>query len=93
MNEAQFRRRAGEMGYGDCLFKDFAAHMDGPLHTRDLSVMLLVVSGTLTLAYENGATTYRPGETCELAAGVLHAERNGSDEVRVLSGKKHPSRR
>jgi quercetin dioxygenase-like cupin family protein len=59
------------MGYGDCRFKDFAANTGGPLHTHDFSVMLLVVSGTLTLANENGATAgsrFIPGQRRHPAA-------------------------
>jgi len=88
MNEAQFRHRAREMGYGECQFKEFPPNTDGPLRTHEFSVMLLVVNGEFTLAFGSGSSTYRPGDCCELAADVVHAERTGASGARVLLGKR-----
>ena len=88
MDEEQFRQRLREKGYGEGQFKEFAPNTDGPMHTHDFSVMLLVLSGEFTLARAGGATTFRSGECCELAAGAEHAERTGSSGARVLLGKK-----
>ncbi len=88
MNEAQFRHKAREKGYEDCQFKEYAPNMDGPLHTHEFSVMLLVVSGEFTLAFESGSSIYRPGDCCELAADTVHSERTGAAGARVLLGKK-----
>jgi len=84
MNEEQFRQRAQEQGYGDFQTKDYAPNRDGPLHTHGFSVMLLVVGGQFSLAFENGITNYRPGEVCELAANVMHTERAGPTGAKVL---------
>jgi hypothetical protein len=91
MSELQFLERARELGYGDCQFKSYPANMDGPLHTHDFAVILLVVSGEFALATENGSTAHLPGECCELAAGVVHAERTGADGAKVLLGKRYPT--
>jgi quercetin dioxygenase-like cupin family protein len=88
MNEAVFRQQAQEQGYLDIGFKDYPPQLDGPMHTHDFSVKLLVVSGAFSLAREDGATTFQPGETCELAAHVLHTERTGALATRVLLAKK-----
>lgn len=88
MNEEQFRQRAQELGYGDFQFKDYVPNTDGPLHTHEFSVMLLVVSGEFALAFEDGASNYRPGECCELAANVLHAERTGATGAQALLARK-----
>ena len=88
MNEERFRQRLREKGYEEGQLKEYAPNTDGPMHTHDFSVMLLVVSGEFTLAQDNGAMTYRPGEICELAAGVKHVERTGSSGARVLLGKR-----
>jgi quercetin dioxygenase-like cupin family protein len=90
MNEEQFRHRAQELGYGDFQIKDYAPHRDGPLHTHEFSVMLLVVDGQFALAFEDGATNYRPGEVCELAANVMHTERAGPTGAKVLLAKRGP---
>ena len=88
MNEEQFRQRAQEQGYGDFQVKDYAPDRDGPLHTHEFSVMLLVVEGQFALAFEDGTTSYRPGEVCELAANVMHTERTGPTGAKVLLAKR-----
>ena len=88
MNEEQFRQRAQEQGYGDFQTKDYVANRDGPLHTHEFSVMLLVVGGQFTLAFEDAITNFRPGEVCELAANVMHTERAGPTGAKVLLAKR-----
>jgi quercetin dioxygenase-like cupin family protein len=91
MNEEQFRQRAQEQGYGDFQVKDYAPDRDGPLHTHEFSVMLLVVEGQFALGFEDGSiTSYRPGEVCELAANVMHTERAGPTGAKVLLAKRGP---
>ena len=90
MNEEAFRQRAHELGYRDVQFKDYPPHLDGPPHTHEFSVMLLVVGGEFSLALEEGTTTYAPGGCCELDAAVPHAERTGAAGARVLLCKKPP---
>ena len=88
MNEEQFRQSLGERNYGEVQFKEYPPNTDGPMQTHEFSVSLLVDGGEFVLAQENGATTYRPGEICDLAAGVKHVERSGSSGARILLGKK-----
>lgn len=88
MNEGQFRQLLQEQGYREIQFKDYPPNNNGPMHTHDFTVMLLVISGEFILAREDGATTYRPGETCVLPADVEHVERSGDDGARILLGKR-----
>ena len=88
MTEDQFRQRAQEQGYGDLQTKDYVPNKDGPLHAHEFSVLLLVVGGQFTLAFEDGTTDYRPGEVCELSANVMHTERTGPAGARVLLAKR-----
>ena len=88
MNEERFRQLAQEQGYGDFQAKDYVPNNDGPLHTHEFSVMLLVVGGNFTLAFQEGTTNYRPGEVCELAANVMHTERAGPEGATVLLAKR-----
>lgn len=90
MNEEQFRHRVQEQGYGDIQTKDYPPNRDGPLHTHEFSVMLLVVGGQFALAFEDGTTNYGPGEVCELAANVMHTERAGPTGAQVLLAKRGP---
>lgn len=88
MNEEQFRQLARERGYGDFQTKDYGPNSDGPLHTHEFSVVLLVIEGQFTLGFEDGSTSYRPGELCELAANVKHIERAGPTGAKVLLAKR-----
>ena len=88
MKQDHFLRQTGEMGYGAPAVKDYDAAADGPLHTHPFAVMLLVLDGEFRLVFENSSMTYLPGDQCELAAGVLHAERAGPQGARVLIAKK-----
>lgn len=88
MNEEQFRQRAHDQGYGEVQAKEYVPNRDGPLHAHEFSVMLLVVEGEFSLAFEDGTTDYRPGEVCELAASVIHTERAGPTGAKVLVAKR-----
>ena len=88
MTEAEFLADLVERGYGEAQVKSYPPHTDGPLHTHDASVRLLVLDGVFTLAMADGSRTFRPGDVCELAAGIRHAEQTGADEARVLIAKR-----
>ena len=88
MNEEQFRQRTQEQGYGEVQAKDYVPNKDGPLHTHEFSVMLLVVGGQFSLAFEDHTTNYLPGDICELAANVMHTERTGPLGAKVLLAKR-----
>jgi quercetin dioxygenase-like cupin family protein len=88
VSEEQFRQMLRERGYGEVQFKDYPPNADGPMHTHDFSVLLLVVDGDFMLAQDDGVKTYRPGEICDLPAGSTHVERSGSNGARILLGKK-----
>ncbi|NIM28368.1 MAG: cupin domain-containing protein [Gammaproteobacteria bacterium] len=84
MNRDQFEQRMQEKGYGNAEVKTYPPNTDGPMHTHDVSVMALVLSGEITLALEESSTTYAVGEWCELAAGTLHTERTGASGASIL---------
>ena len=66
MTENEFKALCQEKGYGDVKVKDFEPHLYDPAHTHERSIMGLVVSGTMTLEWENGANTYGVGDICDL---------------------------
>ena len=88
MNEAQFRRRLREQGYGEPQTLEFEANMAKDMHVHDFSASVLVLSGEFTLVTEDESATHRPGETCRLAAGTPHSEQTGADGASILIGKK-----
>jgi quercetin dioxygenase-like cupin family protein len=84
MNRDQFEQRMLDKGYGNAEVKSFGPDVENPMHTHDVAVMALVLSGEFTLALEDGTTTYKTGEWCELPAGTLHTERTGSSGASLL---------
>ena len=88
MDEAQFRRRAREQGYGEAQTLEFEPNMANDMHTHDFSAFAYVLSGAFTMVTGDGSVTHQPGEACELAAGTLHAERAGPEGATILIGKK-----
>jgi quercetin dioxygenase-like cupin family protein len=88
MNEAQFKQQLREQGYGEAQSLEFEPNMTNEMHVHDWSASVLVLSGEFTLVTEDGSATHRPGDTCNLAAGTLHAEQSGADGATMLFGKK-----
>ena len=88
MNEAQFRQQLQDEGYSDAEPLEYEANMAKEMHVHDFSASVLVLKGEFTLVTEDGSVTHRPGETCKLAAGTLHAEQTGADGATILIGKK-----
>lgn len=88
MTEEEFRAHCDEKGYGDIKIKDYAPDMYDPLHTHDRSIIAMVLDGKITLEWEEGSTTYAPGDICQFEAGTLHAEKTGSEGARIILGFK-----
>jgi len=88
VTEAEFLADLAARGYGEAQVKSYPPHTDGPLHTHDVTVRLLVLDGVFTLAEAGGSRTFRPGEVCELAAGVRHTEQTGAEGARILLAKR-----
>jgi len=88
ITEEQLRQNASTQGYGEVEPKTYASGIDGPLHFHPFAVTLLVVEGEFALQMEDRRDTYRVGESCNLAAHVIHAERAGADGAMVLLAKK-----
>lgn len=88
MTEDEFRKVAKEKGFADLKTKGYPPHTEEPAHTHDRSVMAMVLRGEFTLEYEDGPVTYAPGESCELPAGTLHAEKTGAGGATLIVGFK-----
>ena len=88
MNEESFRALLREKGYEEVKTKDFEPNFFDPPHTHDVSIMGLVMAGEITLEWENGSTTYTPGEMCEFEAGTVHAERTPASGATLILGYK-----
>lgn len=89
MTESEFRNELQAEGYGEPEERIYAPHHPGKdMHTHDIAVYAFVVSGAFTIVTEDGAETYRAGETRRVPAGTLHTERTGAEGATVLLGRK-----
>lgn len=87
MNGTNFQQQLRDNGFGEGQIKSYPPNADGPFHTHDFNVMLLVLEGPFSLATDDRVMTYEAGEVCKLSAGVRHVERTGPAGARVLIGK------
>ena len=83
MNATEFRQRAAELGYGEPQVKDYPPNATSELHAHDFSAFAMVAAGEFILGFEEGETTYRPGDACEVAAGTRHCEKSGPSGATV----------
>ncbi|MET0210588.1 MAG: cupin domain-containing protein [Burkholderiaceae bacterium] len=88
MTEQEYRKRAQDEGYGEVTPREYEPNRDGPMHTHEFSVLVLVTEGVFSLAYEDGVKTYQPGEWCVLPANTSHTERAGPAGAKVLLARK-----
>ena len=88
MGEDEFRQQVQERGFPAPGVVTYEPHQDPALHAHEFTALVLVTSGELTLGFEDHAVTLQPGESCEVAAGTLHAERTGSSGASALLAKR-----
>lgn len=88
MTEHEFRELLAARGYDEIRETDYAPWSGNELHTHDFSALLMVLEGEFILASEDGSETYLAGQTCDVPAGTLHAERTAGLGARVIAGIK-----
>jgi len=88
MNEAEYRKLASEMGYGEPLFQQVDAGPEEEMHKHEHSVFSLVLSGVFSMTTEQGTKIFREGDICENLAGTMHRERTGPEGGSFLFAKK-----
>ncbi len=89
MNEQQFKSELDTDAF-ECSEFSLEPNLQRENHTHPWHARILIQAGELTLTTQEGAHTYRAGDTCALAANVMHSERAGENGVRGLVGKKQP---
>ena len=55
-------------------------------HDHPFDARLFVLSGEMTITYQGESRLYGPGDSCEFAAGTLHAEKVGAADFHYLAG-------
>ena len=84
MTEEEFRQDLRAEGYGNPKSIAVAPDWQKDMHTHEESVRVWIESGEFTLILESGATSYGPGEWCEIPAGTLHTEKMSPGGVSAL---------
>jgi quercetin dioxygenase-like cupin family protein len=59
-----------------------------PNHTHPVETAHVILSGEMTLTTPQGSATYRIGDRCDVAAGVVHSARIGPNGCRYLIGER-----
>ena len=70
MNEQDFLEHTRSLGYGKPQTIELNPNVSGPLHTHEFSVIGLVLSGSVTIAFEDKSVSNEPGEFCEIPASA-----------------------
>jgi mannose-6-phosphate isomerase-like protein (cupin superfamily) len=59
-----------------------------PEHTRDGETVHIILSGEMSATINGQSKSYKPGERCDVPAGVSHSARIGSQVCRYLIGER-----
>ena len=87
-----FEARLRAEGYDEIVSKSMGPDTFVPDHTHPFDVLGMVLEGGVTIDCGQGPRAYRPGETFEVARGVVHSERYGSDGYGFVAGRRHAPR-
>ena len=85
---AVFRRQLRKQGYGKPETQEFEINYSCKLHAHEFSVFALVEEGEFIFRTEKNNEVFRPGDTCSVTAGTMHAEGSGPDGAKIIFGKK-----
>ena len=88
MDEAKFREKMIQDGYGDVTVRNFAPSHCESTHTHEFGASVLVLNGKITITMEGRTVTCRAGDVFALDANVPHAEQVGGEGVRFLACRK-----
>ena len=86
MNIAEFDAELRREGYR-VVNTAVKPNLLAPNHCHDFDAKSLVLGGEITICRDGVATTFKPGECCEIPAGCLHTAQTGPEGVAYLVGK------
>jgi quercetin dioxygenase-like cupin family protein len=81
--EAELRRDGYEVREGE-----FKPNVHREAHAHEFDARGFVLDGSITLVFGNDRVTYRPGDSCTIAAGTMHEEHTEADGMRYVSGRR-----
>lgn len=57
-------------------------------HTHETETAHIILTGEMSLTMNNRTATYRPGERCDVPAGVVHSAKMGPRGCRYVVGER-----
>jgi len=87
MTRAEFEAELRQEGY-EVRDGGLEPNVHRPAHAHEFDARVLVLDGSITLVFGTDRVTYRPGDSCSIAAGTMHEEHTESDGVRYVSGRR-----
>jgi quercetin dioxygenase-like cupin family protein len=81
--EAELRRDGYEVREGE-----FKPNVHSVAHAHEFDARVFVLDGSITLVFGNDRVTYRPGDSCTIAAGTMHEEHTEAEGMRYVSGRR-----
>lgn len=79
MTEDEFAEACRAGGWGEPRPVQWDPGQRPDLHAHDFDAFVLLLSGELTIASPDGDQTLEIGSTCEVPAGMIHAENAGPE--------------
>jgi quercetin dioxygenase-like cupin family protein len=90
MDKAAFSAQLTREGFDEIETRTMAPNVYNPVHSHAFEVRALMLSGELTLGWDNQQRTFVAGEVFAMAPGCEHTEWFGSEGATYLVGRKHP---
>ena len=87
MDRLEFEAELRREGYR-VVNSSLKPNMVDPNHCHDFDAKLLVLGGEITITRDNTPETFRAGQSCEVPAGCMHAERVGPEGVAYVAGRR-----
>jgi len=81
--EADVQREGYEISEGE-----IGPNVHREPHAHGFDARLFVLSGSITLAFDEDRVTYEAGDTCSVPAGTRHAEHTDAGGVRYVFGRR-----
>ena len=89
MDRAEFEASLRQEGY-EIRDGEIEPHRHREAHAHDFDARILVLEGSITLAFGTERVTYLPGDSCSVPARTMHEEHTEADGGRYVSGRRTP---
>jgi quercetin dioxygenase-like cupin family protein len=81
--EADLHREGYKISYGG-----IKPGVMNPDHAHDFDARVMVLGGEITITRDGKAETFRPGDSCAVPAGCVHAEHVGPEGIAYIAGNR-----